>query len=146
MPEITIDVPVLGNQWAVGLVFQVHLVMVAAIMGGAIVAPAAEIIGVRRRDERYERLAHEISAYTVRFFAFAATWAVVGLVLLVGLYPRLVGVLVSGKREPAEADLANICAGIGHEPGATEVRLLGFYLPFHKDEWVDIIYGEEGRP
>jgi len=55
----------------------------------------------------------------------------------------LVGVLVSGKREPAETDLANICAGIGHGPGATEVRLLGFYLPFHKDEWVDIIYGRE---
>ncbi|KSV17224.1 hypothetical protein DA01_07350 [Dehalococcoides mccartyi] len=53
----------------------------------------------------------------------------------------LVGVLVSGKRDPIEADLINICAEIGHHPGATEVRLIGFYLPFHKDEWVDIIYG-----
>lgn len=55
----------------------------------------------------------------------------------------LVGVLVSGKRAPVEADLTNICAEIDHQPGAAEVRLLGFYLPFHKDEWVDIIYGRE---
>lgn len=55
----------------------------------------------------------------------------------------LVGVLVSGKREPNEKDLASICAGIEHQPGKGEVHLLGFYLPFHKDEWVDIVYGRE---
>lgn len=55
----------------------------------------------------------------------------------------LVGVLVSGSRDPVETDLTNICAGIDHEPGKAEVHLLGFYLPFHKDEWVDVIYGKE---
>jgi len=55
----------------------------------------------------------------------------------------LVGVLVSGKRDPNERDLVNICADIKHQPGIAEIRLLGFYLPFHKDEWAHIIYGEE---
>lgn len=55
----------------------------------------------------------------------------------------LVGVLVSGGRAPVERDLTNICAGIDHQPGVAEVHLLGFYLPFHKDEWVDLIYGHE---
>lgn len=55
----------------------------------------------------------------------------------------LVGVLVSGRRDPVEADLTNICDGIKHQPGVAEVHLLGFYLPFHKDEWVDLIYGKE---
>lgn len=55
----------------------------------------------------------------------------------------LVGVLVSGKRDPNEADLVGICADIKHQPEMAEVRLLGFYLPFHKDEWVKLIYGEE---
>jgi len=58
----------------------------------------------------------------------------------------LVGVLVSGKREPNEKDLTSICAGIEHQPGTGDIYLLGFYLPFHKDEWVDIIYGREAIP
>ena len=58
----------------------------------------------------------------------------------------LVGVLVSGRRDPVETDLTNICAGIDHQPGGAEVHLLGFYLPFHKDEWVDIIYDREATP
>ncbi len=55
----------------------------------------------------------------------------------------LVGVLVSGGRRPEEKDLTNICAGIDHRPGEAEVHLLGFYLPFHKDQWRDLIYGNE---
>ncbi|MHB1134024.1 MAG: cytochrome ubiquinol oxidase subunit I [Chloroflexota bacterium] len=95
MPEFTLEVPVLGNRWAVGLTFQVHLVMVAAIMGGAVVAPLAEIVGLRRADPRWERLAHDITSAMVRFFSFAATWAVVALLLLVALYPALMGALFS---------------------------------------------------
>ncbi|MGI6139532.1 MAG: hypothetical protein ACOYI9_10895 [Candidatus Hydrogenedentales bacterium] len=58
----------------------------------------------------------------------------------------LVGVLVSGKRDPVETDLTNICAGIDHQPGESEVHLLGFYIPFHKDEWVDLVYDREVTP
>jgi len=58
----------------------------------------------------------------------------------------LVGVLVSGRRSPVDTDLTSICAGIDHQPGEAEVHLLGFYLPFHKNEWVDIIYGKEAVP
>ncbi len=58
----------------------------------------------------------------------------------------LVGVLVSGSRDPVETDLTSICAEIRHHPEEAEVHLLGFYLPFHKDEWVDLIYGKEASP
>lgn len=58
----------------------------------------------------------------------------------------LVGVLVSGKREPDERDLAGICAGIKHRPGTGELHLLAFYLPFHKDEWVNIAYERGAIP
>ena len=57
----------------------------------------------------------------------------------------LVGVLVSGKRKPNVKDFTGICSGIKHKPGTGEVHLLGFYLPFHKDEWVDIIYSREAK-
>ena len=55
----------------------------------------------------------------------------------------LVGVLVSGGRAQNEKDLTSICAKIAHKLEGAEVHLLGFYLPFHKDEWVDIIYGRK---
>ena len=58
----------------------------------------------------------------------------------------LVGVLVSGSRDPVETDLTNICARIDHRPGEAEVHLLGFYIPFHKNEWVDLVYSKEVTP
>ena len=58
----------------------------------------------------------------------------------------LVGVLVSGKRKPNEHDFARICAGIQHQPEFGDVHLIGFYLPFHKDEWADIIYENQTNP
>ncbi len=58
----------------------------------------------------------------------------------------LVGVLVSGGRAPNSTDLTKICAGIDHTPGEAEVHLLGFYLPFHKNEWVNLIYDQEALP
>lgn len=93
IPEFTIAVPVVGNRWSVGLAFQIHLVFVAFIMGIAILAPTAELLGLRRGGEHWERLAHELGLTIVRIFSFAATWAVFALVLLFGLYPRLFGVL-----------------------------------------------------
>lgn len=55
----------------------------------------------------------------------------------------LVGVLVSGARAPSDADLTSICEEIGKQPGGPELHLLGFYLPFHKEEWTDIIYASQ---
>jgi hypothetical protein len=55
----------------------------------------------------------------------------------------IVGVLVSGDREINNKDLTSICAGIKHQPDDGEVHLLGFYLPFNKKEWVDLVYGRE---
>lgn len=57
----------------------------------------------------------------------------------------LAGVLVSGGREPNEADLTRICAEIGHKGGKTDVSLLGFYLPFPKADWPELI-AEGGTP
>jgi hypothetical protein len=51
----------------------------------------------------------------------------------------LVGVLVSGDRQPAETDLTDICEGIGCQTASPDVQLLGFYLPFHKDDWAGLV-------
>lgn len=54
----------------------------------------------------------------------------------------LVGVLLSGKRSPDEQDLADICEGIGCATAKPEVDLLGFYIPFHKSEWLELVNGK----
>ncbi len=94
-PGFSLQMPVLGNTWALGAVFQLHLVIVAFIIGIAIVAPVAEYLGTRPGGENWDWLARLLSATVIRFFAFGATWAVFALVLLFGLYPRLFGVLSS---------------------------------------------------
>jgi hypothetical protein len=59
----------------------------------------------------------------------------------------LVGVLVSGGRPPVEGDLIDICEGIGCQTVSPDVQLLGFYVPFHKDEWVRLVaLSGEGPP
>lgn len=58
----------------------------------------------------------------------------------------LVGVLVSGGRDPRPGDLESICSGIGHKAGNTDVSLLGFYLPFPKEEWGDLLSEGEELP
>ncbi|MGE5617863.1 MAG: hypothetical protein ACM3US_01250 [Sphingomonadaceae bacterium] len=93
LPESTLNVPVLGNNWAVGLAFQIHLVLVPFIMGAAIVAPIAELLGLRAGGQFWDRLARDLVAAMIKLFSFAATWAVLALVLLFGLYPRLFGML-----------------------------------------------------
>jgi cytochrome bd ubiquinol oxidase subunit I len=95
IPDFGIQLPVLGNRWTLGVMFQAHLVVVAAIMGIAMIAPAAELIGIRRGGERWERLSHQLASISVHFFAFGATFAVFGLLLLFTLYPAVIGHLSS---------------------------------------------------
>jgi hypothetical protein len=52
-------------------------------------------------------------------------------------------VLVSGKREANEKDFTGICARIANTPVLGEIHLKGLYLPFHKDDWFDIINTRE---
>lgn len=96
IPEFNFVIPGIGNGWTIGIAFQAHLIFVAFVMGIAIFAPVAEAIGLQAigiASSRWERLAHSLGSTTVRLFSFAATWAVAGLILIIGLYPRLWNIL-----------------------------------------------------
>ena len=54
----------------------------------------------------------------------------------------LVGVLVRGERIPSADDICSICEPLGRQNGDYEASLIVFYVPFHKDKWVELIYGE----
>jgi len=71
------------------------LIIVAFIMGIAILAPAAEWAGLRRGDERWAAFSRQLGSTIVRLFAFGATWAVFAVVFIFALFPRLWGELTS---------------------------------------------------
>jgi len=95
VPEFTFSVPVFGNRWAIGVAFSLHILVVAFVIGTAMVAPVAELLGMRRGGERWEKLARQISESVEKLFSWGATWAAFALVLIWGLYPRLWGYLAS---------------------------------------------------
>ena len=95
VPDFTVTFPAIGNRWLVGIAFLVHITTVAFIIGIAMVAPVAEILGRRPGGERWLQLAHQISTVIERLFAWGATWAALALVAIWGLYPRLWGYLTS---------------------------------------------------
>ena len=78
-----------------GTVFLLHITAVAFIIGVAMMAPLAELAGMRTGGERWERFAHSIATVVERLFAWGATWAAFALVAIYGLYPRLWGYLSS---------------------------------------------------
>lgn len=69
------------------IVAELHLMFGAFVLGVPIFALIAEVIGIRARDPRYDRLAHEFTRLLVA--AFSTTAALGGLFafLLMGLYP-----------------------------------------------------------
>ncbi len=56
-PNRLIEVPLLGNRPAVAIAFEIHIALVALLVGIAMVAPVAEALA-RRGDHRWGRLAH----------------------------------------------------------------------------------------
>ncbi|HEX2924564.1 MAG TPA: cytochrome ubiquinol oxidase subunit I [Chloroflexota bacterium] len=95
VPEFNISVPITGNIWIVGIVFLLHITAVAFIIGIAMIAPVAELLGMRTGGERWERLAYQLSTIIERIFAWGATWAAFSLVAIWGLFPRVWGYLSS---------------------------------------------------
>ncbi len=59
------------------------------------VAPVAELLGMRASGGRWEKLAHQLAESVGKLFAWGATWAALALVLIWGLYPRVWGYLTS---------------------------------------------------
>jgi hypothetical protein len=55
----------------------------------------------------------------------------------------LAGLLISGGRLANEKDLTGICEEINHSVGDGDIKLLGYYLPQNKSEWVSMAKGGE---
>jgi len=67
----------------------VHMFFAQLFVGFAIASPVLQAWGARTGSPRMDRLAHSMTRFNVLTFSTGATFAVLFLVLLVGLYPRV---------------------------------------------------------
>jgi cytochrome bd-type quinol oxidase subunit 1 len=80
--------PVVGSRVAMWVVGQLHLMFAAFILGVPIFAVIIEFIGVRTRDQRYDRMAKEFIKLCLVAFSTTALLGALLLLMLIGLYPK----------------------------------------------------------
>jgi hypothetical protein len=73
---------------AVWITAQLHLLFAAFVLGVPMFAVIIELVGVKTKDARYDRLAHELTKLLSAAFATTAALGGVLAFLLVGLYPE----------------------------------------------------------
>jgi cytochrome bd ubiquinol oxidase subunit I len=78
-----------GNRFFTGLVMIIHMFWAELFVGFAIAAPLLQLWGARMGSPRMDRLAHSLARFNVLTFSTGATFAVLFVVLLVGLYPQV---------------------------------------------------------
>jgi cytochrome d ubiquinol oxidase subunit I len=85
----SIEFPYLGTRGLVGIVMLIHIFFATLFVGYAIGSPLLQAWSVRTKNPNFERLAHSLARFNLLTFSLGATWAVMFLVVLVGLYPRV---------------------------------------------------------
>src|SRR5215208_5927679 len=78
-----------GNRFFTGLVMLTHMFFAELFVGFAIAAPLLQLWGARTGSPRMDRLAHSLARFNVLTFSTGATFAVLFVVILVGLYPQV---------------------------------------------------------
>ncbi|MBI2370486.1 MAG: cytochrome ubiquinol oxidase subunit I [Deltaproteobacteria bacterium] len=78
----------LNPRVVVWVVAELHLMFAAFVLGVPIFALIAEIVGVRTKDPRYDRLAHEFTALLSSTFSTTAALGGLLAFALIGLYPK----------------------------------------------------------
>src|SRR3954451_17848481 len=78
-----------GSRLVTGVTMIIHMFFAELFVGFAIAAPVLQAWGARTGSPRMDRLAHSMARFNVLTFSTGATFAVLFVVLLVGLYPRV---------------------------------------------------------
>ncbi len=78
-----------GSRFITGFSMLIHMFWAELFVGFAIAAPVLQAWGARTGSPRMDRLAHSMARFNVLTFSTGATFAVLFVVLLVGLYPQV---------------------------------------------------------
>ena len=84
----SISLPWFSNRDWVWITAQLHINFAAFILGTPIFIVLCEYIGVRTKDPRYERLAHEITKVTAVCYSLTALTGGFFVIVLIGAYPE----------------------------------------------------------
>src|ERR687897_1035933 len=84
-----------GARFITGFTMLVHMFWAELFVGFALAAPVLQAWGARTGSPRMDRLAYSMTRFNILTFSTGATFAVLFLVLLVGLYPRVTASLFS---------------------------------------------------
>lgn len=85
----------LPNGYTIGIVMQFHILLVAFIMGTAVIMAVSGSMPASRQSKPWERFTKTFAWFLAQTYSFGATLAVFGLVLMFGLYPRLMAIMAS---------------------------------------------------
>src|ERR687898_2466870 len=78
-----------GVRFVTGIVMLTHMFWAELFVGFALAAPVLQAWGARTGSPRMDHLAHSMARFNVLTFSVGATFAVLFVVLLVGLYPQV---------------------------------------------------------
>ena len=87
--------PVVGSRVAIWAIAQLHLLFAAFVLAVPIFAFIVEAIGYKTGDRRYDRLAHEFTKLLSVSFSLTATFGACLTFMLIILYPKFTGYLMS---------------------------------------------------
>lgn len=94
------DIGGIGSRNLVWILSQVHILFGAFVLGVPIFVLVVEIIGIKTKEKRYDRLAKEFTDLIVACFATTATIGILFLFSLLVFYPELMSVM-AGIFKPA---------------------------------------------
>lgn len=94
------DIGGIGSRNMVWILSQVHILFGAFVLGVPIFVLVVEIIGIKTKEKRYDRLAKEFTDLIVACFATTATIGILFLFSLLVFYPELMSVM-AGIFKPA---------------------------------------------
>ena len=80
--------PVAGARNAVWIAAEVHLMFAAFVLGVPMFAVITELIGIVRKDSKYDKLSKEFTRLLVFAYSATALWGWLLLFLITTLYPR----------------------------------------------------------
>src|SRR3990172_5948776 len=83
------DVPLINDRLVIWIVAELHLLFAAFVLGAPIFIVISEILGLRTRDSRYERLARETMRIVSISYSLTALFGAAMTFVLVARYQEL---------------------------------------------------------
>jgi cytochrome d ubiquinol oxidase subunit I len=87
MPIGDIEIPGIGKEVVMAVIWQSHIFHAAFIAGILFIASISEYLGVLTKQHKYDRFAKNAAILTILIFAVGSSIAITGLLALITLYP-----------------------------------------------------------